>query len=505
VDIQDIVYPNEILKSSRTLNFIIPYIQNGKILGLYKGNTLKSEEESGTLGDSTDTDVLFDEKLVDMKGYAYKTIVNRNDNRLIVTDDKLFLTEIQLMETIAEKQNAKLNVRLSNLTMTDEFEYELTQGKVDAVLNFGYYSGLLNNTHFLKTVNTYETNGYCALVPIPYTHEMFLRFVIYPFSSCVWSMLILSIAIGASVWHAFRKLSDGKMVPGYHLIYDVLSVFVQQSVNIRRGRTILRLMLQFFIFMMIVLANLYQGMMTSTLIETRGYKKIESIQELLLTDYKFYGDPLLLQIMNGSDATSIITNRTESLNVWLHNSVYIKQFQDVMTASPNNVLLVGCETVQELLDTQIDTWTKGYDIYYQLHEKILTYYESILLTRRSPFYEKLSELCLRIHETGIKQHWSLLVGKDDSIYQKRENDASMLGLKEMLSIFRLYLYGVTIACVAFLIELSKPYIRLIYHRLIKKCIRCIQKYRNRKVGPRVQIIMRDEPTRVEDDMQQHLP
>lgn len=453
----------------------------------------------------TDTDVLFDDKLVDMKGFVYKTIVNQNDNRLIVTDNKLLLTEIQLMETIAKKQNAKLNVHLSNLTLTDEFKFEMTQGKIDAVLNFGYYSGLFNNTTFLKTVNTYETNGYCALIPAPYARKTFLRFVVYPFSTCVWSMLILSITVGALIWHAFRKLSDGKMVPGYHLIYDVLSVFVQQSVNIRRGRAILRLMLQFFIFMMIVLANIYQGMMTSTLIDPRGYKKIESIQDLLLTNYKFYGDPLLLQIMNESDTNQNITNRTESLDIWLHNSEYIKQFQALMTANPNNVLIVGCDTVQELLDTQINTWTKGYDVYYQLHEKILTYYESILLTRRSPFYEKLCELSLKIHETGIKQHWSLVLGKDDSIYQKGETDASMLGLKEMLSIFRLYLYGVTIAFAVFLIEFSKLYIRIIYHRLIKKCIRCVHKYRNRKVGPRLQRVVRDEPIRGEDNMQQHLP
>ncbi|CAG9797830.1 unnamed protein product [Chironomus riparius] len=483
VNMNEIVFPNELLKVSKTLNYIIPYVRDGKIFALYKGNILSHDKAPDTIDVSTDIDVLFDDKLLDMKGYPYTVLVNQNDNESAIVDDKHSMTAMKLLEVIAEKQNAKVQVNVSDIKSIEEIEYEITQGKIDIVLNLGYYSGLLYKEYFLKTVNTYETNGYCALVPIPYAHKKYFRFVLYPLSPAVWFMMVLSVTFGALVWHGFRKLSHENIVPGHYLIYDVFSVFIQQSINIRKGRTILRLMLQFLIFMMIILANLYQGMMTSILTSPGSSQKIKNIQELLTKDYELYGDNLFLQIMNVSDANRNIIERTKPLQTWLHSSNYIKQFQDVMTINPNNVLIVGCDLITKLLETQIDQWTKGYDVYYQFHQRLLSYYENILLTRRSPFYEKLCEMSLKIHESGIKQHWNLLMNKAGT---EPLINASMLGIKELLSVFRVYYYAMSTACFIFLLELPKHYFLIIYKRVIKKCMRRVQKYRIRKVVPRQQ-------------------
>jgi hypothetical protein len=267
-------------------------------------------------------------------------------------------------------------------------------------------------------------------------------------------------------------------------VADIWLTFIQQSVNIRRGRPVLISMLQTFIFMMIILANVYQGTITSILMDPKKYQKIERIQELMTTNVDFYSDSLFLRILNNYDTNQIIAKKVKPVDAFLKNTKYVKAFQDVMKTDRNKVLIVLCDMVPELLETQISTKIKARDAYYMLNEKLLPYYEGILLTRRSPFYEKLNDLSLKIHESGIKQHWSMMMEK-----QQRDNDDStMLGMKEMKSIFLLYLWGILLSIFVFLLEVFRNGLKMYYRRYIKNCMRCCRRYIHRRVTPRMQSV-----------------
>lgn len=478
--IEDYTFPINVLVASKTLNFVIPYVHEKSFIGLYQGDVL--DQKVKIIGMTTDTDKLFSDKFVDMKGYVYTVIIHKHDKRLVQKDDNYLLPQALFLETVARKQNASVYKQFSTIEKTDDIDDFITHGKVDMILNLDSFSSLLINKNFFKTVNTYETNGFCTMVPISSGNEMFLKFIIKPFSNCVWLVLVFLITFGALVWHGFQKFTGIRIIPGLYFISDVLLAFIQQSVNIRRGQLVPKVMLQIFIFMMIIIANVYQGTITSILMDPKQFQKFENIQELLNTEYDIYTDILFQNIIKKYDTNQLIVDRIVPLSFWLHDSNYTKQFQDVM--SPKNVLIVACDMVQELLETQIDDRTKGIDVYYELHQKMLPYFESILLSRRSPFHEKLNEMSLRIYESGIKQHWTMLMGK---FKRSRSNiDDSMLGMNEMKLIFKTYLHGILTSIIVFLLEIFKNSLRIIYRRWIKKCLRKIQMYIHRRVKPRIQ-------------------
>lgn len=76
----------------------------------------------------------------------------------------------------------------------------------------------------------------------------------------------------------------------------------------------------------------------------------------------------------------------------------------------NSVLIMRCDFINELLYTKnVFSKISIADYYYMLPEKIFTVYDSLIATRLSPFAEKLEEYSLRIFESGIKQHWKVLL------------------------------------------------------------------------------------------------
>lgn len=476
----DILYPGQTLTASQTLNFIVPYIQGNMVIGIYRGDILRGEFE--TISGTTDTNVLFNDNLRNMQGYRYKALLYPDDKRLRKKDKKFFSPEIQLMQTIAEKQNATFYPD-SNTSKVLKAGDAIVNGEVDMILNLGSYSGAWNNHNFLKTVNTYETNGLCALVPIPLSYETFLKFIIKPFHENVWYALILALVLASLVWQTFYKLFDDGMVSGLNMIMDIMFTFIQQSVNIRRGRFVLIIMLQIFIFMMVIFANVYQGVVTSILMEPTKHVKANSIYDLLYMEYDFYSDNATYQAFQDYDNGQEIVQKIKPLEEWLYNSNYIKQFQNVMAVNSQNVLIVLCNAVDELLETQIDENTRGYDVYYHLPQKVLSFYEKILLPRQSPFHERLSELSLRIHESGIKQHWSMMMKKFD---KTQGYDPSVLKMAEMKPIFKTYLQGMVVAFLVFLVEFFKNGLKQAYRKWIKGCLRCINRYVHRRVRPRMQ-------------------
>ncbi|KAL7017483.1 hypothetical protein ACKWTF_010394 [Chironomus riparius] len=397
-----------------------------------------------------------------MKGYGFTVMAYTKNTRLIMKNYKFLITEVLLIETIAKTLNAKIshNNQTANFK---ELESIIKLGKIDMILNFGSLSSLFGDQRVLKAVNTYETNGYCALVPIR-----------------------LNPLIASMVCDGFYRLSENCMVSGRYMIIDIMMAFSQQSVKIRKGRLVLKVMLQIFIFMMILIGNIYQGMITSILLEPKKQHNVNDVQELLSMDYEFYSDALFIEALRKHESNLHIIEKSKVFKEWLKGSKYVKQYQDLMTQTPNNVLIAVCDMVLELLNTNIDERTKARDVYLEFHNKLLMYYEDIVFTRRSPFYEKLRKMSLRIHETGIKQHWYLLLEVNDKFKSSDNLESSMLKLKEIKQIFRAYFRGLFIASLVFFLEFFKNSLKLIYRRWIKRCLRCIQKYNHRRIIPRMQ-------------------
>jgi hypothetical protein len=315
----DVLYPGQVLTATRTLNFIIPYIMYGELVGTYRGDIL--HEKFDSLGLTSDTDILFNDKLIDMQGYHYKTVFHLGFKQFIEKDDRLFSIEIQSMDIIAKKQNASFYSDKHDSEVVDILSM-ISQGQADIVLNLGSFAAVWNSKNTLKAVNTYETNGFCVLVPITPFLETLLKFITMPFHSCVWYALFLSLCAAFLIWQTYYKFFDNRMVSGLSMVMDILQATIQQSVNIRKGRFVLKMMLQLFLFMTIVIANIYQGVVTSILMDYNKILKVKSIHELLTMDYDFYSDKLFYLLFGENISDSNLVNKIKPLKEWVHNSNY---------------------------------------------------------------------------------------------------------------------------------------------------------------------------------------
>lgn len=364
----------------------------------------------------------------------------------------------------------------------------MAMAKVDMVLNIGSYIGLFaGKLSTYRFVNTYEDSGYCILAPRPDVRKVFTAFVKRPFNQTVWQILMLSIFCGGLVVFGFKLVDRNIQVRPVRFMVDVYSIFLQQAVPFRKNRLILRLLLQLFIFMIIVLGNVHQALVISCLTKRDGSMKEQDLDHLIAAnDYEILSDPIVLGILEVSNQE--VYSKIKNVSQWVQNTEYIKTFQNAMTTSPKKVLIVGCDAVNELLNTELDAFTKAEDIYFQLNKKMMTYSESILLTRRTPFNEKLNEMSLRIHESGIKHYWKVLGGFDGK--RSSKDDENVLKMNEMIMIMRIFCRGMFLSGMIFLSELVfgkflSHYMRLIFRRYIKKWLKAARKFRAVKVRPRM--------------------
>lgn len=83
-------------------------------------------------------------------------------------------------------------------------------------------------------------------------------------------------------------------------------------------------------------------------------------------------------------------------------------------AAENKVLVMRCDMAHNLIysnNYNFNSSKPPSDSFYILPEKMLTMYENFMTARFSPFSERLEEISLQIFESGIKQHWKILLHK----------------------------------------------------------------------------------------------
>ena len=119
---------------------------------------------------TADVSALFPDKLHDMNRYLYKLILMGQYPRITMkkNDTEFAGIDLEIMKTIAASQNAgmklKLGVNLFSLKNNDLFVQILLHQLADLTFNpiFSSY-----HYHYRDFINTYDQNGYCAIVPIP--------------------------------------------------------------------------------------------------------------------------------------------------------------------------------------------------------------------------------------------------------------------------------------------------------------------------------------------------
>lgn len=318
------------------------------------------------------------------------------------------------------------------------------------------YSGNMASLPFMyslfKPIQTYQTDGYCALIRNP-PGNGFITSLWKAFDGYVWMLLLLSTGFAMVVWQLLRQNGESP----FYFVFGLLAYFLLQDIPFQRNRWTQVAMLQVFILMLFVLGNAYQGLMVSMLMDPRKGEQITTADQLFnSSDMTVYAD-IMFAGMTKRNRPEFF-DKLERLPFWLDSKQYLIQFQEIMRKySDNHALIVLCSYVDRLYDTDISA-AKAIEYYYLLPEKIGVFPENILSTRRSPFADRLNEYSMRVFESGISQHWPILLNKfPKPVESKGEIDAEILTLKEIKEAFGIWYKGLLLAFMVFIAEIIWDY------------------------------------------------
>lgn len=411
-----------------------------RMINILTGDTLNYDV-------TTDVDVLFSDRLVNMKGFKYKILAFQQRPRLTFDGNEWIGFDKLFMDVATKLQNASYSIQTMPMNAEDSSNLMLnflSHGVVDLCLNTVHFGGTVEMNVLFKSVNTFDLVGYCALIPAP-SRVSFLKYVLAPFDASIWTILFVTVAIFAVIWRIFKKYSTSHDFDSAgHFVFGIIALFFLQALPFRRNRSVLTFVTQLFVFTMLILGNSYQSLLISLISEPHFGSKISTIDEMIerFQNYKItrgFGRLLLesnfypnMEMASSYDVQDLITGR------------------DIETSSMNGtVFMVKCDSADYVMNLPESTELRSF--FYILPQKFYSTYENYLTSRSSPFNKRLNEISLKVFETGIRHHWEDLSPKAQRVIESL--NGNMLQLNDLFGVF--YIFGIclSIAIIVFFMEL----------------------------------------------------
>ena len=463
---------------------------------VYKGSSTQIhafdtlQRSIDTINGTVNVDIVFSDKLRDLRGYEIKVSSGVQFPRIRKINGKLHGNEIYFVNVLLKMQNATyvpIFVNYSNPKTYGEFIKLWSSSKIDLNLNTMNSGGTqVKVQKYYKPFNTFEVIGYCALIPIP-SPRLNFYYVFGPFDWMTWMFIMISLAALVIIWCIFKTQQDGQDLnsAGY-MVLRVIAGFFGQAISFRHTRWFHLMVIQIFIFMVMVLGSVYQSELISELTVKLNGTRITTIEEMLKTDSKYITDSIFYN--------TILTHHQElrekfniSKNMLLTNDFRSK-------SAENFVLIMRCDVAEEIMTMSFPTGNPS-EFYYILPEKFFSFYEMLSTTRFSPFVERFEELSLRVLESGIRQHWKTLlrnsIGKLHSNEGLSSNENEYMTMQELKLLFLMWGVGLCVAFITFAAELLCHRYRMhMKNSWIGRTMRKVSLEKKRQKRKRESMIMR---------------
>jgi hypothetical protein len=403
---------------------------------------------------------VFSDKLKNLNGYSYKIIFRDEFPNIFTTTDKnkTFVEGkgIRFFEAIAKHQNARIGnlyTGRDNLTVIrNKFINAFLNRHVDLSLNTGIM--IKQETGLINKVNYFENTGFCAMVPYP-ERKSFFSFVMEPFDLWTWILIMMSAVCFAISWHLLNKHSS---IPNsntaWYFLFAFVTFFIGQGVEFREHRLMQKVLIQLMILLTFIFGNLYQSLLISLMSEPRYGDQITSIQGMIDSNFTFMIDSIFSTLLNMSSQH----NELKFKNIKVVEEIDLK-FKSL--AAEKIGFIFSCNVVDGLFRNTKSSYVinrAAVDYYYRIKDKFFTYYETFQIAPLSPFVDQLQDYSLRIHESGLKQHWHgiLLNFEDIEAVKLRElklHEDFLLSLEDVVGIFYCLGIGYALALMAFVLEI----------------------------------------------------
>lgn len=171
-----------------------------------------------------------------------------------------------------------------------------------------------NRLKFFDTTNAYNSDPLHFVIPPGRSYTAFEKLII-PFSPSLWFLTLMNALVGCIVILFVMNRSEKlrNFVFGVGVNYPFLNMFIGyigETQKFLPKRNFARFLLMMLLLYSLVLRTLYQGSYYQFLKSNRQHKKIETIEEMIANDFKFYIHNGAVDMFSGSEA---IRNRFVSL------------------------------------------------------------------------------------------------------------------------------------------------------------------------------------------------
>lgn len=439
--------------SNRLLNVIFVQELNGKVT-VSSYNPFASEPTKMFYelpGNTSNIDIFYEDKLRNVNGYRYNLVGYEDYPRFFVQNNQVFGTDIYFLKTIARQQNAGISVKIIELDVkaSKTIASAMNSASFDVLINTGVHASLEQ----FDVINTFDSDGFCALIPFPERKSIFGMFI-KPFDSLTWIFIFITVITSSIVWHFLNKRSRFKLNSASYFMFSFIANLLGQGIPFREHRVMQKVLLQLSIVLTFVLSNAYQSQIISLISAARYGDKISTVDDLMSRNFSFLVDPVFKQMFDSSDGyTSLRENIID-----IYGTLDEANFQKL--ASENVVIILRCSVADHLLndiDSELELIRKPINFYYKLPQPLYTIFVKFWMTYLSPFGKRFQEASLKVFESGIKQLWKSRPAFENleakKLREYYENEEYLLNLKDLSGVFYILLGGLTIATFVFVLEI----------------------------------------------------
>jgi hypothetical protein len=378
--------------------------------------------------------LIFPDRLKDMKGFAYQVIVYRQLPRVNL-DKKIVSHFILFLDALRNIQNSRYH------TIQFENHSLLTKYWLNRKMHLTLNSGVIINSTEPKLM-TYEKDGYCAMIPVPPKTTLTQMILIQPFDDLTWLLFGLSIIGSATVFWMFRH--HGAVDSPLLLGYGIFVYFIGQGVDFsRRNRPVLTILIQLIILMIFVLSNAYEGVITSFMIQPMQENRLKTIDDLIASEYEINTDEAFSFLMKHDEKLKALESkiRLSNFNVGTFNKEVKKQ---------RYVFIIECYLAEY---NTLKLMSRGQERYYILPEQITSNYIELQASYLNAFVERMQYYMDLCFQAGLHHIWKVFATLDHQKFKIVElNELEYLKLQDLYQVFLIFVVGLVFSTLMLLAE-----------------------------------------------------
>jgi hypothetical protein len=272
--------------------------------------------------------------------------------------------------------------------------------------------------------------------------------IIMPFDYLIWLPFVVSIACSVAVWWMYR--GRGAVDSHWTLLAEIYKMFFGQGFTLSRNNHFMLLtLMQLICLLTFIISNLYESEITSCMIEPYHENRLETVEDLLASNYDIVTDEGFAFMINSNDGFEAL--KSKIILTDLHLS---ERFEEEMIEK-HSVLIAMCDAFESDLQRMLENGRLISDYYYMLPELILWDFVRLEAGYLNPFLERFQYYMDLSFQAGLPHMWKVIENLDESRYSVADSSDTLhnLRLEDLHEVFKVLGIGLTASLFVFLLEI----------------------------------------------------